>query len=56
VRITRHGREVVRLLPVKRQPIITARQVERELAGLAQLHKKIKPGPGWRALRDEGRE
>jgi prevent-host-death family protein len=56
VRITRHGREVVRLLPVKRQPVITARQVERELAGLAQLHKKIKPGPDWRALRDEGRE
>jgi prevent-host-death family protein len=56
VRITRHGREVVRMLPARRKPVITARQVDRELAALAQLHKKIKPGPGWRELRDEGRE
>lgn len=56
VRITRHGREVVRMLPVRRQPIITEQQIERELAAMAELHRRIKPGPGWRALRDEGRE
>ena len=56
VRITRHGKEVVRMLPIKRLPVITATQVERELRALAALHKRIKPGPGWKELRDEGRE
>ena len=56
VRITRHGKEVVRMLPVKRVPVIAAAQVARELQALAALHKRIKPGPGWKALRDEGRE
>lgn len=56
VRITRHGREVVRMLPVRRTPVITAEQIERELAALGDLHARIRPGPTWRQLRDEGRE
>ena len=30
-------------------------QVERELQAIRELHARIKPGPGWRELRDEGR-
>lgn len=56
VRITRHGKEVVRMLPVKRVPVITEEQIERELKAMHELHAQIKPGPGWRELRDEGRE
>jgi len=56
VRITRHGKEVVRMLPVKRQPVITDEQIERELTAMRELRSRIKPGPGWRELRDEGRE
>jgi prevent-host-death family protein len=56
VRITRHGKEVVRMLPVRRQPVITEEQIQRELDAMHELHKRIKPGPGWRELRDEGRE
>ena len=56
VRITRHGKEVVRMLPVRRAPVITAEQIERELAAIGELHRRIKPGPGWRELRNEGRE
>jgi prevent-host-death family protein len=56
VRITRHGTEVVRMLPVKRQPVITQEQIERELALMEELRSRVKPGPGWRELRDEGRE
>lgn len=56
VRITRHGREVVRMLPVRRKPVISDEQIQRELAAIAELHRRIKPGPGWRELRDEGRE
>jgi prevent-host-death family protein len=56
VRITRHGKEVVRMLPVRRQPVITEAQIERELAAIQELHRRVKPGPGWRELRDEGRE
>jgi prevent-host-death family protein len=56
VRITRHGKEVVRMLPVRRVPVITEEQIQRELDALSELHGRIKPGPGWRALRDEGRE
>jgi len=56
VRITRHGKEVVRMLPVRRAPVITAEQIERELAAIGELHRRIKPGPGWRELRDEDRE
>jgi prevent-host-death family protein len=56
VRITRHGKEVVRLVPVRRRPVITDEQIERELQALQELRSRVKPGPGWRALRDEGRE
>jgi prevent-host-death family protein len=56
VRITRHGKEVVRMLPVRRKPVITDEQIERELQALQELRSRVKPGPGWRALRDEGRE
>jgi prevent-host-death family protein len=56
VRITRHGKEVVRMLPVRRRPVITQDQIERELAAIRELHGRIRPGPGWRELRDEGRE
>ena len=56
VRITRHGKEVVRMLPVRRTPVITPDQIERELSAIRELHGRIRPGPGWRDLRDEGRE
>jgi prevent-host-death family protein len=56
VRITRHGKEVVRMLPVKRAPVITEEQIERELQAMQELRARVKPGPGWRELRDEGRE
>ena len=56
VRITRHGKEVVRMLPMRRQPVISEQQIERELAAMRELHARITPGPGWRELRDEGRE
>ena len=55
VRITRHGKEIVRMLPVKRV-VITDEQIERELSAIGDLHSRVKPGPGWRELRDEGRE
>lgn len=55
VRITRHGREVARMLPMRRRPVISPEQIERELAALHDLHRRVKPGPGWRELRDEGR-
>jgi prevent-host-death family protein len=56
VRITRHGKEVVRMLPVRRKPVISEQQIERELVAMRELHARIAPGPGWRELRDEGRE
>lgn len=55
VRITRHGKEVVRMLPVQPKPVITEEQIERELAAIRDLHRRVRPGPGWRELRDEGR-
>ena len=54
VRITRHGKEIVRMLPVRRV-VITDEQIERELQAIDELHARIRPGPDWRALRDEGR-
>jgi prevent-host-death family protein len=56
VRITRHGKEVARLLPVQAQAAAKPAQLARELAALEKLRAQVKPGPGWRALRDEGRE
>ena len=56
VRITRHGKEVVRMLPVRRKPVITDEQIARELEQIDALHRTIRPGPGWRDLRNEGRQ
>jgi len=56
VRITRHGKEVARLVPVPAEPArVAGRQVARELRALRALRSRVKPGPGWRELRDEGR-
>ena len=55
VRITRHGKEIVRMLPVQRV-VISDQQIERELKALDELRSRIKSGPGWKELRDEGRE
>ncbi len=55
VRITRHGKEVVRMLPV-RPVAVSDEQIARELKAINELHSRVKPGPGWRELRDEGRE
>ncbi len=55
VRITRHGKEVVRMLPVQRPPAVTPEQIQRELQAMRELRARVKPGPGWRELRDEGR-
>jgi len=56
VRITRHGKEVVRMLPVRRKPVITEEQIARELDQIAALHKTIRPGPDAHALREQGRQ
>jgi prevent-host-death family protein len=57
VRITRHGKQVVRMLPV---PAVEKQRgsarVERGLASLRRLRKAVKPGPDWRALRDAARK
>ncbi len=44
------------MLPVRRLPVITEAQIQRELDAIREVHSRIKPGPGWRELRDEGRE
>ncbi|KQX21874.1 type II toxin-antitoxin system Phd/YefM family antitoxin [Variovorax sp. Root434] len=56
VRITRHGKEVVRMLPVRRKPVITDEQIERELGQIDALHAAIQPGLPLRVLLDEGRQ
>ena len=55
VRITRHGKEVVRMLPVQKAPAATPDHIQRELQAMRDLRARVKPGPGWRELRDEGR-
>ncbi len=55
VRITRHGKEVVRMLPVRPALAATPEQIALELQAMRELHKRVKPGPGWKELRDEGR-
>ncbi|QMV74148.1 type II toxin-antitoxin system prevent-host-death family antitoxin [Comamonas piscis] len=45
VRITRHGKEVVRMLPMRRKPVITDEQIARELAQMAALQASIAPAP-----------
>ncbi len=44
------------MLPLRRKPVITDEQIARELDQIDALHKTIRPGPGWRELRDEGRQ
>ncbi|KIQ37147.1 prevent-host-death protein [Variovorax paradoxus] len=56
VRITRHGKEVVRMLPVRRKPVITDEQIARELGQIDALHATIQPGLSLPALRSEGRQ
>ena len=41
VRITRHGKEVVRMLPVRRRPVITDEQIARELEQIQALQQTI---------------
>ena len=40
VRITRHGKEVVRMLPVRRRPVITDEQIARELEQIQALQQE----------------
>jgi len=54
VRITRHGKEVARMLPMRRKPVITDEQIQRELTQIDALHAAIRPGPPVRELRDQG--
>ena len=42
VRITRHGKEVVRMLPVRRKPVITDEQIARELEQIQALHETVR--------------
>ncbi|MEO8921245.1 MAG: type II toxin-antitoxin system prevent-host-death family antitoxin [Caldimonas sp.] len=57
VQITRHGKVVARMLPVLARPsAATARQVARELRLMQELRSRVRPGPGWKQLRDEGRK
>jgi len=56
VRITRHGKEVARILPVRRKPVITDEQIQRELSQIDALHAMIRPGPSVRELREEGQQ
>lgn len=41
VRITRHGKEVVRMLPVRRRPVITDEQIARELEQIQALQQAM---------------
>ena len=45
VRITRHGKEVVRMLPVRRRPVITDEQIARELEQMQALQASVRPAP-----------
>ena len=57
VRITRHGKEVVRMLPVRRRPVISDEQIARELGQIEALQASIQPAAdaGVAVLRDKGR-
>lgn len=56
VRITRHGKEVARVLPMRRKPVITDDQIRRELDQIAALHAMVRPGPPVHELRKQGRQ
>lgn len=58
VRITRHGKEVVRMLPVRRRPVITDEQIARELEQIQALQQTIQAPAAEKTaadLRQEGR-
>jgi prevent-host-death family protein len=58
VRITRHGKEVVRMLPVRRRPVITDEQIARELEQIQALQQTVQAPAAMKsvvALRQEGR-
>ena len=58
VRITRHGKEVVRMLPVRRKPVITDEQIARELEQIQALHETVRrpdAADSVAALRKTGR-
>ena len=58
VRITRHGKEVVRMLPVRRRPVITDEQIARELEQIQALQQTVQASVAMKnvvALRQEGR-
>ena len=56
VRITRHGKEVVRMVPIEPKTAPTNVHIASALALLERFRARVKPGPGWRELRDEGRK
>ncbi|WP_218239871.1 type II toxin-antitoxin system Phd/YefM family antitoxin [Comamonas fluminis] len=58
VRITRHGKEVVRMLPVRRKPVITDEQIARELEQIQALQQTVRaqaPTDSVASLRQNGR-
>ena len=58
VRITRHGKEVVRMLPVRRRPVITDEQIARELEQIQALQQTVKAPAATKNvvdLRQQGR-
>ena len=58
VRITRHGKEVVRMLPVRRRPVITDEQIARELEQIQALQQTVQASEAMKSvvvLRQEGR-
>lgn len=58
VRITRHGKEVVRMLPVRRKPVITDEQIARELQQIHALQQTVRAPDatnGVAAMRQTGR-
>ncbi|CAB5722234.1 Antitoxin of toxin-antitoxin stability system [Delftia tsuruhatensis] len=52
VRITRHGKEVVRMLPVRRRPVITDEQIARELEQMQALQATVRPAPAGSSAPD----
>ena len=56
VRITRHGKEIVRMLPVQARGGQRRADRTRAARPATSCTPRVKPGPGWKELRDEGRE
>ncbi|MGN1057442.1 MAG: type II toxin-antitoxin system Phd/YefM family antitoxin [Comamonas sp.] len=52
VRITRHGKEVVRMLPVRRRPVITDEQIARELEQIQVLQQTVKASSATKTVAD----